>query len=86
MGTHWTNGLKNHMSQLGEIVRYFIVIVQRGYDQLMDILLMGWWWSKEKSASSAFRPKWSGVYILVGHIPSLIVNFSSLEGVSVSAK
>ena len=28
---------------LGEVVRSFTVIVQRGHDQLMDILLIGWW-------------------------------------------
>ena len=29
---------------------------------------------------------WSGVYVVVGSIPSLIVNFSYLVGVSVSAQ
>ena len=28
---------------LGKIVRSFIVIVQRGSDQLEDVLLVGWW-------------------------------------------
>ena len=66
--------------------RSFIVIVQRGCDQLMDILLMGSWGGKQASASSTFRSNWSGVYMHVCSIPSLIVNFSHLEGVSVSAK
>ena len=35
---------------------------------------------------STFRSNWSGVYMLVGNIPLLILNFSHLEGVSVSAK
>ena len=35
---------------------------------------------------SAFRSNSSGVYMLVGSIPLLIVNFSYLEGVSVSSK
>ena len=32
-------------------------------DQLVDILLIGWWWGNWESASS---PSWSGVYVLVG--------------------
>ena len=33
-----------------------------------------------------FQLQLSGVYMLVGSIPSLIINFSQLEGVSVSVK
>ena len=61
-------------------------MVQRWLGQLVDILLLGWWWGKEKSISSAFRSSWSGVYMLVGSISSLIINFSHLEWASVSAK
>ena len=50
--------------------RSFIVIVWRGSDQLVDLLLMGWCWGKSESASSAFRCNCSGVYILGGGIPS----------------
>ena len=32
----------------------FIVIVQRGHDQLLDILLISWWWGKWESASLIF--------------------------------
>ena len=34
---------KTMCPNLEKIVRSFIVIVQRGRDQLMDILLMSWW-------------------------------------------
>ena len=34
---------------------------------------------------TTFRSNWSEVYLLVGSLPSLIFNFSHLEGVSVSA-
>ena len=63
------------------MVRSFIVIVQRRHDQLMDTLLRGvGWWGKQESTSSTFRFNWSGVSRLVGSIPSLIINFSHLEG------
>ena len=39
-----------------------------------------------ESAFSTFRSHWSGVYMLMGSSPLLIVNFSHLEGVSLSAK
>ena len=35
------NGL--NPSKLERIVRNFIVIVQRGHDQLIIVLLIGWW-------------------------------------------
>ena len=41
-GTQQAPALKNYVSQLGED-RSFIAMVQRERDQLMDILLMGWW-------------------------------------------
>ena len=59
-------------------------MVQRGRDQLMDILLNG-----EVSRSQRHQlsgSNWSGVYVLVGSIPPLIANFSHLEGASVFAK
>ena len=68
---------------LGRIVRSFIVIVQRGCDQSMDILLMSWWLSKWESA---VRSNWSGVFMLVGSMPPLIINSFHLEGASVSAE
>ena len=71
---------------LGKGVRSFIVTAQRGCDLFVDILLMGWWSGKQESASSTFRSNGSGVYRLVGNIPSLIINFSHLEGVSVPAE
>ena len=62
-------------------------MVQRGgRDQLVDLLLIGWWWGKWESASSTFwfQPVWG--LVLVGNIPSLVFNFFHLEGGSVSAK
>ena len=35
--------LKTMYSHFGKIMRSFIVIVQRGHDQLVNFLLMGWW-------------------------------------------
>lgn len=46
----------------------FTVTVQRGRDQLVDTLLIGWWWHKWESASPPFWFHWSGVYRLVGSI------------------
>ena len=60
-------------------------MVQRGCDQLVDILLMGWWWYNRSQRHQHSGLNWSGVCILVGSVPSLIT-FSHLEGVSVSAK
>ena len=42
-GPQWANALKTMYSDLGKIVRNSIIAVQRGCDQLVDILLMGWW-------------------------------------------
>ena len=53
------------------MVRRFIVMVQTGRDQLVDILLMGWRWGKCESASSTFRSNWSGVDAPVDCIPLL---------------
>ena len=65
------------------VVRSFTVMVQRGCDQLMDFLLIGWWWGKWESASSTFwfQPVW-GLRACEQHT----VNFSHLVGVSVSAE
>ena len=71
---------------LRKIVRSVIVTVQRGRDQLIGVLLMGWWWGRQESTSSTFRSYWFGVCFLVGSIPSLIITFSLREGVSVSAE
>ena len=74
------------MSQLGEGSEKFYSNCSKRYDLFVDILLMGWWSGKQESASSTFRSNWSGVYRFVGSIPSLIINFSHLEGVSVPAE
>ena len=63
------------------VVRSSIVMFQRGHDQLVDIILTGWWWGKWKSGSPTI--------LLVWGLPSCgqhTVNFSHLEGVSVSTK
>ena len=64
-------------------VRCFIVMIQRGCHQLMDILLTGWWWGKWESASSilSVQPVW-GLYACGQDT----VNFSHLMEVSVSVK
>ena len=63
-------------------MRSFIVMVHRGRDQLVDILLIGWWGGKWASASSTwFQLVW-GLHACGQHV----VNFSHLEVVSVSAK
>ena len=80
------NALKTTCPKVGKTVRCFIVIVQRRCDQLVVILLMGLRCGKYESALSTFRPDRSRVCVFGGSIPSLIVNFSHLEGVSVSAK
>ena len=77
---------KTMCPNLRKILRSFIEVVQIEYDVLMDILLMGWRWGKKESASSTCRSNWSGVSMFVGSMKLLIINFSYLEGVSVSAK
>ena len=67
-GPQLANALKTTCPNLGKTVRSFMVIVYKGSDQLMDILLMGWWWGKWESASST---SCSGVYMLVGSVPLL---------------
>ena len=42
-GPQWANALKTVCPNIQSVVRSFIVIVQRGCDQLMNILLIGWW-------------------------------------------
>ena len=64
-------------------MRSFIVKVQRGRDQLMDLLLIGWWLGKWESASSTFWFQLVWGLVLQG---STAVNFSHLVGVSVSAE
>ena len=39
----WADVLKTVSSDLEEVVRSFIVRVQRGCDELVDVLLIGWW-------------------------------------------
>lgn len=64
-------------------VRCFIVMIQRGCHQLMDILLTGWCWGKWESASSilSVQPVWD---LFAGGQDT--VNFSHLMEVSVSVK
>ena len=68
---------------LEAVVKSFIGMVQRGYDQLVDILLTGWWGGKWESASSTFwfQQVW-GLRACGQHT----VNISHPVGVSVSAK
>ena len=42
-GPQQPNDLKTVCTNLGKILRSFIVMVQRGCDQLVDFLLMGYW-------------------------------------------
>ena len=71
--------------QLWEDSEEFYNRCSRRLWSLMGILLMGWQWGKQESASAAFGSNQSGVYMLVGHLSSPIINFSDLEGLSVSA-
>jgi len=45
---------KLYVLDLERIVRSFIVMVQRGCGQLVDFLLISWWWGKWEVASSTF--------------------------------
>ena len=60
-----------------------IAMVQRGHDQLVDVLLNGWWCGKWESESPCFRFQqvWR-LCVCEQHT----INFSNLVGVSVSAK
>ena len=53
-GPEQANALKTVCPNLEGVVRSFIVMVQRGRDQLMDTLLIGWWGGKWESESSTF--------------------------------
>ena len=86
MGPQRTHVLKTMCPNLERTVRSFTVKVQRGHGLLVDIFLMGGWWGEKESASSTFRFNWSGVYMLVGSLLWINLNFSHLEGVSVSRK
>ena len=66
-------------------MRSFMVMVQRGHDQLKDMLQ----WVGGEVSKNQHQPSdsnWSGIHMLVGSILTLIINFSHLEGISVSAK
>ena len=58
-------------------------MIQGRHDQLLDILLTGWLWGKSESALSTFWfelvSAWESFWLLT-------VNFSQLEGISVSAE
>ena len=64
-------------------MRSFIVMVQRGHDQLPDILLIGWWWGKWEWASLTF---WFQLVWGLCACGQHTVNFFHLMGASVSAK
>ena len=53
-GPQWAKILKTMCPNLEKVVKSFGVMVQRGSDQLMDVLLTGWWWGKLELASSIF--------------------------------
>ena len=56
-------------------MRSFMVMVQRGHDQLKDMLQ----WVGGEVSKSQHQPSdsnWSGIHMLVGSIPTLIINFS----------
>ena len=82
----WTHALKTMCPNLERTVRSFIVKVQRGHGLLVVIFLMGGWWGEKESASSTFRFNWSGVYMFVGSLLWINLNFSHLEGVSASTE
>ena len=42
-GHSGTNAFKIMCPHFGKIMRVFMAVVQRGCDQLMDVLLMVWW-------------------------------------------
>ena len=58
-------------------------MVQRGRDQPVDVLLIGWWGDKWESASSTF---WFQLVWGLRACGQHAVNFSHLMGVSVSAE
>ena len=41
-GPHWAPASKNYGFPLGEDSEKLSVMIQRGHDQLVDIILMGW--------------------------------------------
>ena len=68
----WANALKAVCPDLECIVRSFIVMVQRGRcDQLVDFLLIGWWWGKCESALSTFWFQLIWSLRACGQLPSL---------------
>ena len=85
-GPQWANAFKTVCPNLEKIRRSFIVKALKLQDQLMDILLMV---SGKVSRSLFHQPSGSkepGVFVLVGNMPPLNVNFSHLGETSVSAK
>ena len=78
----WVNTLKTVCLNLERVVRSFIATVQREHDQLVDILLIGWWGGKCEPASSTFwfQPIWD-LHTCGQHT----VNVPHLEGASVWA-
>ena len=58
-------------------------MAQRGRDQLVDVLLIGWWWGKRESASPTF---WFQTVWGLHACGKYAVNFFHLMRVSVAAK
>ena len=67
-------------------MRNFLEMAQRGHDQLVDILLIGWGVISGSQHPPPSASNFAGVSVLVGSLLSLTLNFSHLVGVSVSAK
>jgi len=54
VGPQQANTLKTVCPNLEGVVRSFIIMAQTKCDQLVDVLLIGWWRGKRESASSTF--------------------------------
>ena len=82
-GSQQANVLKTVCPNLEQVVRSLTVMVQRGRDQLVDILLIGWWGGKWESASSTF---WFQLVWVLHACGQRTFNFAHLVRVSLSAK
>ena len=81
-GTQWANALKTVCPPAGGSEEYSRVQGAE-HDQLMDIVLIRWWWGKRESGLSTFRLQLAWCLCACGQHE---VNFSYLVGVSVSAR
>ena len=55
-GLQWADVLKTVCPNLEMIMSCFVLVVQRGLDQLVDILLIGWWWTNLESVIGLVVP------------------------------